>query len=209
MPGMPQRATQMRSADREHIRAAWAWRISGCIPGMPAEVRSFRQGLAGLRACPRAAPALPLKDYLPGLPGTLAAQCGEPCCRGQMRRAEHDDDINCTPTTADDAVERLHGNYECTPPVLAVNNLSLVVCASCAAEDTFSEAIGNEVAAGWDGDCNGATVGGLCAPVAYAIPQRWTQPGHGCAMSGLAGESELRLDDRAERTLSGAGLIAA
>jgi len=111
--------------------------------------------------------------------------------------------------SAIDAVEQLHARYKSTPPVHAVNNLALVVWALCAARGDFSAAIGNAVAAGWDTDCNGATVGGLCGLMGYAIPQHWTEPWQGRVMSGLAGESELRLDDLVERTLSVARRIAA
>lgn len=363
MQAVYQRTTWVPSADRERIRAAWMGRVSGCILGKPVEVLSFREGVAGLHAYLRAASALPLRDYVPSLPGTLVERLGGGCCRSQIRRAESDDDLNYTMmalhlletagtefdtadvarawlqrlpagqtwtaeraayrtlldhmadefvngdhagfdlalcsdnpynewigaqirtdlygwvcpgrpelaaefarrdaslshrgegifaavfiaalgatlpvsdgldaalnealatipeesqtaeavlfgrslATADDAVEQLHRKYESTPPVHAVNNLALVVWALCAAEGDFSAAIGNAVAAGWDTDCNGATVGGLCGLMGYAIPQHWTEPWQGRVMSGLAGESELSLDDLVERTLSVARRIA-
>ena len=62
---------------------------------------------------------------------------------------------------AAEAVERLHREYAGLPPVHTLNNLALVVWALLSAEDDFSAAIGEAVAAGWDTDCNGATVGGL------------------------------------------------
>ena len=59
------------------------------------------------------------------------------------------------------AVEQLHERYAGLPPVHALNNLALVVWALLSHEGDYSAAIGEVVAAGWDTDCNGATVGGL------------------------------------------------
>lgn len=357
MPAMSQTITRVPSAESQRIAAAWAGRVSGCILGKPVEVLSFREGLPGLQAYLRAAGALPLRDYIPALPGTLVEELGEPCCRGRIHRAEPDDDINYTlialhlletvgtdfetadvarvwlqrlpagqtwtaeraayrtllecmadefvngaapgfdlsrcsdnpynewigaqirtdlygwvcpgrpdlaaemarrdaslshrgegihaavfiaalgaalPDSADldkaldaalvtipadcdsaaavafgrslanasDAVAQLHEKYRATPPVHAVNNLALVIWALCAARGDFSAAIGNAVAAGWDTDCNGATVGGLCGLMGYDIPRHWTDPWQGRIMSGLAGQDECRLDDLVERTVS-------
>ena len=64
----------------------------------------------------------------------------------------------------DDAVDRLHAEYRDLSPVHTLNNLAVVVWALCASDGDFSAAVGNAVAAGWDTDCNGATVGGLVRP---------------------------------------------
>ena len=364
MPANLQRMSPMHQADRERIRGAWAGRISGCMLGKPVEVLSFRQGLHGLSGYLQQAGALPLRDYVPALPGTLVDDLGKGCCRGRIQRAESDDDINYTllalhlletvgvdfetadvarawlrllpagqtwtaeraayrtlldcmadefvngaapgfdlsrcsdnpwnewigaqirtdlygwvcpgrpelaaqlarrdaslshrgagvhaavfiaalgaalcdhedldaaldaalatiPSDSDaagavafgrsvaaasDAVEQLHGKYQRVSPVHSVNNLALVVWALCAARGDFSSAIGNAVAAGWDTDCNGATVGGLAGLMGYDIPRHWTDPWQGRVMSGLAGDGELHLDDLVDRSLAVASRIAA
>lgn len=101
-----------------------------------------------------------------------------------------------------DAVSRLRQHYAGLSPVHAVNNLALVVWALSAFEGDFSAAVGEAVAAGWDTDCNGATVGGLCGLMGLPIAERWTQPWDGRVAVGLAGHAELLLDDLVERTVA-------
>ena len=55
----------------------------------------------------------------------------------------------------------LRGRHADLPAVNTVNNLRLVVWALLSHPDDFGAAIGDVVAAGWDTDCSGATVGGL------------------------------------------------
>jgi ADP-ribosylglycohydrolase len=105
-------------------------------------------------------------------------------------------------TGAEDAVDRLHAEYEDLSPVHVLNNLALVVWALCSFEDDFSTAVGNAVSAGWDTDCNGATVGGLFGLTGKPIPESWTRPWHGRVGVSLAGYSELSLDDLVDRTVA-------
>jgi ADP-ribosylglycohydrolase len=107
-----------------------------------------------------------------------------------------------------DAVPRLHQHYEGLSPVHAINNLALVVWAICSCGGDFSTAIGDAVSAGWDTDCNGATVGGLCGLMGMPIADRWTVPWNGRVGVGLAGHSELRLDDLVDRTVAVARRLA-
>ena len=78
------------------IRGAWEGRISGCLLGKPVEVLSFKEGREGVGSYLRAAGAYPLRDYVPLIEGTLVEKLGRPCCRGQISRADPDDDINYT-----------------------------------------------------------------------------------------------------------------
>lgn len=103
-----------------------------------------------------------------------------------------------------DAVPRLHNRYADLSPVHTLNNLALVVWALASAEGDFSAAIGNAVAAGWDTDCNGATVGGLAGLMGMSIPEKWTGPWSGRVGVSLAGMSELAVDDLVERTITAA-----
>jgi ADP-ribosylglycohydrolase len=101
-----------------------------------------------------------------------------------------------------DAVERLHAEYRGLSPVHTINNLALVVWALCSSGGDFSAAIGNAVAAGWDTDCNGATVGGLFGLTGRPVPESWTRPWQGRVAVSLAGYSELRLDELVDRTVA-------
>lgn len=100
------------------------------------------------------------------------------------------------------AVERLQKEYEDMSPVHTLNNLALVVWALCSANGDFGTAIGDAVAAGWDTDCNGATVGGLFGLTGAPIPDAWTRP-WACRIGvGLAGLAEVQLDDVVARTVA-------
>jgi ADP-ribosylglycohydrolase len=107
------------------------------------------------------------------------------------------------------AVRQLHEHFADLSPVHTLNNLALVVWALNSAEGDFSAAIGNAVAAGWDTDCNGATVGGLFGLTGAAIPESWTRPWAGRIGVSLAGFNELALDDVVDRTIAVANKVAA
>ncbi len=340
----------------ERIRNAWAGRVSGCILGKPVEVLSFQQGLEGLTSYLDVAGALPVRDYIPAIEGSMVDRLGRSCCRGHIVRAEPDDDLNYTilalllteekgialqtadvarawlrmlpagmtwtaereayrillentspefvngaepgfdlevcsdnqynewigaqiradlygwvtpgrpdlaadlsrrdatlshrgegvlgavfvaalgatiPAASDldeamdralhhipfgsetaaavrlgrslageeDAVEQLHRRYRHLSSVHVLNNLAVVVWALSTADGDFSTAVGEAVAAGWDTDCNGATVGGLAGLAGMPIPEHWTEPWAGRVGVTLAGMSELDLDDLVERTV--------
>lgn len=102
----------------------------------------------------------------------------------------------------DDAVDQLHAAFDGMSPIHTLNNLALVVWALCAAEGDFGAAIGDAVAAGWDTDCNGATVGGLFGLTGAPIPDTWTRPWAGRIGTGIAGIGEVCLEDVVERTAS-------
>lgn len=348
---------QPKSPEYSRIQSAWAGRISGCLLGKPLEVLSFRTGREGIRSYLDSAGAVPLRDYVPVIDGSLVDQLERNCCRGQIVRAEADDDINYTvlallimegagldfdtadvarawlrllpagttwtaeraaygtllnnmadefvngeepgfdisecsdniyndwigaqiradlygwicpgrpalaaelatrdaslshrgegvhgaafiaalgaaiPASASlvdaisaallnipvnsnaaaavqfgrdlanvpDAVDRLHERYDDLPPVHTLNNLALVVWALCSANGDFGAAVGNAVTAGWDTDCNGATVGGLFGLTGGEIPESWTKPWQGRISVDLAGMAELELDDIATRTVA-------
>lgn len=100
------------------------------------------------------------------------------------------------------AVKCLHARYGALSPVHTLNNLALVVWGLLAGEDDYSTAVGDTVAAGWDTDCNGATVGGLWGLTGRPIPAHWTDPWQGRVAVNLAGMAELSLDDLVERTVA-------
>lgn len=101
-----------------------------------------------------------------------------------------------------DAVRLLHERYGDLSPVHSLNNLALVVWAIKSADGDFSRAIGDVVAAGWDTDCNGATVGGLYGIAGAEIPEHWSAPWQGRVAFSMAGASEIPLNELVERTVA-------
>lgn len=81
---------------RDRIRAAWQGRVSGCQLGKPVEMLSVVHGHEALTSYLERAGALPLRDYVPLIEGTLPALVAPASCRGRMTRSEPDDDINYT-----------------------------------------------------------------------------------------------------------------
>jgi ADP-ribosylglycohydrolase len=110
---------------------------------------------------------------------------------------------------ADNAAEQLHAEFAGMSPVHTLNNLAVVVWALSSANGDFSAAIGNAVTAGWDTDCNGATVGGLFGLTGLPIPAHWTRPWAGRVGVSLAGEHELSLDDLVARSMEVSRRLAA
>ena len=62
--------------------------------------------------------------------------------------------------------------------------------------------------AGWDTDCNGATVGGLWGLSGEPIPAHWTRPWQERVAVTLAGIDELGLGDLVDRTVAVARSLA-
>ncbi|MCH2108209.1 MAG: ADP-ribosylglycohydrolase family protein [Polyangiaceae bacterium] len=89
------------------------------------------------------------------------------------------------------------GHY---PVVHTVNNLAVVVWALASFPNDFAAAIGEAAAAGWDTDCNAATVGGLWGLQGKPIPELFTAPWAGKIMTDLSGQGEFRLEDIVERS---------
>jgi ADP-ribosylglycohydrolase len=100
-----------------------------------------------------------------------------------------------------EAVNKLHERYGDLPPVHTLNNLALVVWGLLSYADDYSAAIGDVVAAGWDTDCNGATVGGLWGLQGKEIPSSWTDPWQERVAVTIAGTGELKLDALVARTV--------
>lgn len=350
--------------DPSRIRGAWLGRVSGCQLGKAVEALSILRGNAELTRYLEIAGALPLRDYVPLVPGTLVERTGRYSCRGEISRSAPDDDINYTVLAlmlverhglnlltedvarawlellpagatytaeraayrslldrvpeyfvlgapagfdvtecarneysdwigaqiradlygwicpgepvlaaglarrdaalshagdaadgaafiaalgasipaadsvasavhdamqaaaigvgvaetialaesvvgAPDAVERIRARYDGLSPFHTLNNLALVVWALLSHPDDYSAAVGDVVAAGWDTDCNGATVGGLWGLSGRPIPEHWTAPWDGRVGVTLAGIGELRLEDLVARTVEVAHRVRA
>ncbi len=81
---------------RRRLRAAWQGRISGCQLGKPVELLVHVEGQEGLERYLENAGAVPLRDYIPLIEGTVPANMGRASCKGELVRSEPDDDINYT-----------------------------------------------------------------------------------------------------------------
>ena len=90
--------------------------------------------------------------------------------------------------------------YEGMSPVHSLNNLALVVWAFLSFDD-YDAAVGEAVTAGWDTDCNGATVGGLMGMHLSEIPPKWYEPWNGRVCTSISGLGELVLEDLVNRTM--------
>ncbi len=101
-----------------------------------------------------------------------------------------------------DGPEAIHQAYGGLSPVHTVNNLALVVWGLVRGAEDFSTAVGDTVSAGWDTDCNGATVGALWGLTGRPIPAHWTEPWAGRIQTSLAGVGELSLDTLVQRTVA-------
>ncbi len=84
------------SALTRRLRSAWQGRVSGCQLGKPVELISIRRGHAALHEFLDNAGALPLRDYVPAAEGAIRSRFLSGSFKGQMVRAEPDDDINYT-----------------------------------------------------------------------------------------------------------------
>ena len=79
----------------QRLRAAWQGRISGCQLGKAVEQFSMVEGQPALAQYLNEAGALPLRDYVPHLPGSsIEKYAGVDCCRGRFDATAPDDDIH-------------------------------------------------------------------------------------------------------------------
>ena len=82
----------MSRVDPDRIRRAWQGRISGCQLGKPVEILSMMEGYDALVRYLEGADALPLRDYVPHVPGTIV-DFASASCRENLTRSEPDDDM--------------------------------------------------------------------------------------------------------------------
>lgn len=102
----------------------------------------------------------------------------------------------------DAALDALHESFGHLHWVHTLNNAALIACALEASGGRIERGIGLAVAAGWDTDSAGATVGSVLGALGglQAIPDVWIAPLHGRVATSLPGGADRALDDLAERT---------
>lgn len=172
------------------------------LAGIDASLSHRDAGVHGAQFVAACGAAIPLADSLDEAVVRASAELPE---GSAAKRAV---DFGRSVVGADDAVQRLHAEYGDLSAVHTLNNLALVVWALLSHVDDFGAAIGEAVSAGWDTDCNGATVGGLWGITGAEIPAAWTDPWNGRVAVTLAGQSEVALDDLVDRTVAVAESLA-
>lgn len=105
--------------------------------------------------------------------------------------------------------DRVAARYPDLPWAHALNNLAIVVWGLLSGRGDFAAAVGDTVAAGFDTDCNGATVGGLFGLTGEPVPRAFTDPWQGRVAVTLGGAHELALEDLADRTIAVAQQLVA
>jgi ADP-ribosylglycohydrolase len=105
--------------------------------------------------------------------------------------------------TADSALDVLHAEFAGMHWVHTLNNAAVIACAVQAHGADFGSAIAFAVAAGWDTDSAGATVGSVVGALigAEAIDSSWTAPLRDSIATSMPGGAERSILELAERTL--------
>lgn len=169
--------------------------IAANLARRDAELSHRGEGVFGAMAVAAMGAAIPaVSDFSEAVEVALGLIPTDSECAAAMRRGRE------LALQGQDAAE-LHELYRHLSPVHTVNNLALVVWGLITGQSDFSVAVGETVAAGWDTDCNAATVGGLWGLSGRPIPPHWTDPWNGRVAVQLAGIGELALDDLVSRTL--------
>jgi ADP-ribosylglycohydrolase len=107
--------------------------------------------------------------------------------------------------TWEQALDRLHAAYNETnfqDWCHVIPNAMIVCLALLFGEKDFEKSIAIAVHAGFDTDCNGATVGSIAGMLlgAQALPKKWTDPLIDTVQSTVAGFAESKISDLARRT---------
>lgn len=101
------------------------------------------------------------------------------------------------------ALDVLHERYGELHWVHVLHNAAVIALAAIRGADDLGHAVGLAVAAGWDTDSVGATVGGLVgAQGTAAIPAHLAEPIRGIYRTTLAGFDGIAFDELAARTLA-------
>lgn len=109
------------------------------------------------------------------------------------------------------ALDDLHTAFGGLHWVHTLNNAAAIACAVQASAGSFDTGIRLAVAAGWDTDSAGATVGSVLGALAgaSAIDPSWTAPLHGRIATSLPGGASRDIDDLVRRTLDVQGRMRA
>ncbi len=97
-----------------------------------------------------------------------------------------------------EAISRIHQRWDETNPhhwCHTLSNAQVVVMGLLWSENDFEKSICRAVQAGFDTDCNGATVGSLMGMMTGAsrLPEKWTAPLHDTVATGVAGYQRVKI----------------
>ena len=97
-------------------------------------------------------------------------------------------------------IDKNYGHYH---GVHTINNACLVVLGLYFGQHEFEQGIVSTVLAGWDTDCNAATVGSILGVKlgATALPEKWTGVLNDRLLSDVRGESDNKISELAQRTV--------
>lgn len=93
------------------------------------------------------------------------------------------------------------GSYHATH---TINNAAVVVASLLMSAGDFNDAVTFSVMAGWDTDCNGATVGSIVGAMrgASGIPAKWSDPLNDTLNSSIAGYHPIAISECARRSVA-------
>ena len=105
---------------------------------------------------------------------------------------------------------KIYNHYGHYHTVHTINNAALVVMGVYYGCKDFELGIVSSVRAGWDTDCNGATVGSILGIVfgAKALPHKWVGVLNNRLISAVSGETDNQISDLAQRTVQLIDVIA-
>lgn len=85
-----------------------------------------------------------------------------------------------------------------------ISNALLVVCGLLYGGMDYTKSVGLGIIAGFDTDCNAATIGSIVGTALGAgrLPAVWTDPLNDSLLSGVDGEGRVRISDLARRTVN-------
>ncbi|MFI6322977.1 ADP-ribosylglycohydrolase family protein [Nonomuraea sp. NPDC050556] len=99
---------------------------------------------------------------------------------------------------AERVIDRLHARHGHLHWVHTINNAAVVAAALVHGDGDFTASIAMAVAAGWDTDSAGATVGSVVGALNGGVPGQWTM--RNSLASSLTGFDGIGLDELADRT---------
>lgn len=106
----------------------------------------------------------------------------------------------------EEAIDRVHHRYNEANQhhwCHTISNAMIVALGLLFGEHNFEKSIGISICAGFDTDCNAATIGSILGLMygAGALPEKWTDPLQDLIKSGVDGFGLVNISELAERTV--------
>ena len=215
----PPKSAAHRNPFREYIGAQIRADIFGYVaPGLPeraaqlaftdASISHEKNGIYGEMFVAAMIAAAFITDKAEEI---IAAGLGEIPANCRLARAVRDTLCWCQQESDwEVAWEKIYEHYGHYHAVHTINNAALVVMGIYYGCKDFELGIVSSVRAGWDTDCNGATVGSILGIVfgAKALPHKWVGVLNNRLISAVSGETDNQISDLAQRTVELIDVIA-